>query len=146
MNISNKGIELIKQNEGCELEAYKCPVGVWTIGYGHTKGVKEGDEITPDQAESLLKSDLRKYEYAVIKQELPINQNQFDALVSFCYNVGPGNFYKSTLLKKAKIDVNDPEIKDEFMKWTKGRVKGVLTELPGLVVRRNQESDLYFSK
>lgn len=143
MKTSKNGIDLIKSFEGCELKAYKCPAGIWTIGYGHTSGVKEGMAITKEKAKELLEHDISiKYECYINAYSLKINQNQFDALVSFVYNVGPGNLYKSTLLKKIKINHNDPSIATEFMKWKRGGGK----VLPGLVKRRKAESELYFKK
>lgn len=140
MKTSDKGITLIKTFEGLVLTAYKCPAGIWTIGYGHTKDVKQGQTITASQAVEFLKQDLQVFEKAVNTQNLNLNQNQFDALVSFTYNVGSGNFQKSTLLKKAKLNVNDPTIANEFAKWNKGGGR----VLPGLVKRRESESKLYF--
>ena len=133
-------INSIATNEGLRLRAYKCPAGVWTIGYGHTSGVKPADVITKEQAFEFLKVDLKWAEDEVNKQLPDINQNQFDALVSFVFNVGVGNLRKSTLLKKAKADPNDKTISLEFAKWNKGGGK----VLPGLVRRRKEESDLYF--
>ena len=101
MKITNEGINLIKKFEGLRLEAYLCPAGVWTIGYGHTKGVKKGQVITQLEADNLLKEDLSSFEKGVtslIKSN--INQNQFDSLVSFAFNLGLSNLKSSTLLKK----------------------------------------------
>ena len=141
MKTSHKGIALIKEFEGLRLKAYKCPGGVWTIGYGHTAGVKPGMTITEEQAEQFLKEDLIVFERAVNNQNLSIDQNQFDALISLIYNIGIGNFQKSTLLRKARVNPNDNSIMDEFLKWvySKGRV------LPGLQRRRLAEMKLYFS-
>lgn len=141
MKTSPKGIALIKEFEGLRLKAYKCPGGVWTIGYGHTAGVKPGMTITEEQAEQFLKEDLIVFEKAVNNQNLSINQNQFDALISLIYNIGIGNFQKSTLLRKARVNPDDNSIMDEFLKWvySKGRV------LPGLQRRRLAEMKLYFS-
>ena len=141
MKTSHKGIALIKEFEGLRLKAYKCPGGVWTIGYGHTAGVRPEMVITEAQAEEFLKEDLFSCENAVNNQKLSINQNQFDALVSLIYNIGIGNFQKSTLLRKARVNPNDNSIMDEFLKWvySKGRV------LPGLQRRRLAEMKLYFS-
>lgn len=141
MKVSNKGIELIKQFEGCRLHAYLCPAGIPTIGYGHTQGVNIDDIITQSQADSLLKKDLEKYANFVNIYHLDINQNQFDALVSFVYNLGPGNFKKSTLLRKIKNSPNDETIRKEFMKWVRAGGK----VLEGLKKRRLAESNLYFS-
>ena len=141
MKTSHKGIALIKEFEGLRLKAYKCPGGVWTIGYGHTAGVRPEMVITEAQAEDFLREDLFSCENAVNNQKLSINQNQFDALVSLIYNIGIGNFQKSTLLRKARVNPNDNSIMDEFLKWvySKGRV------LPGLQRRRLREMKLYFS-
>ena len=141
MKTSPKGIALIKEFEGLRLKAYKCPGGVWTIGYGHTAGVKPGMVINESQAEEFLKEDLLVFEKAVNNQNLSINQNQFDALISFTYNVGTGNFSSSTLLRKIKVNPQDNSIMDEFLRWvySKGRV------LPGLQRRRLAEMKLYFS-
>jgi lysozyme len=143
MKTSQKGIDLLKAHEGLRLTAYKCSAGVWTVGYGHTgTDIKEGKTITLAEAERLLRLDVEWAERAV-NAELPaINQCQFDALVSFVFNVGVGAFAGSTLLKKAKVNVNDPAIRAEFAKWRNGGGK----VLPGLVKRRAAEADLYFSK
>jgi lysozyme len=142
MKVSNSGILLIKKHEGFRNKAYKCPAGVWTIGYGHTSGVREGMIITEAQGEAFLKQDILTAENEVSRQLKNIGQNQFDALVSFTYNVGTGNFRGSTLLKKIKINPNDSTIRGEFAKWNKGGG----TVLPGLTKRRNEEAELYFKK
>ena len=141
MKTSPKGITLIKEFEGLRLKAYKCPGGVWTIGYGHTAGVKPGMVITEAQAEEYLKADLIAFERYLNGLGLALNQNQFDALVSFIYNVGTGNFSNSTLLRKVRANPQDNSIMDEFLRWvySKGRV------LPGLQRRRLAEMKLYFS-
>jgi len=142
MKTSNKGIKLIKQHEGLRLEAYRCPGGVWTIGYGHTKGVKESDVITEGRAERLLREDLEWAEKVVSRECPDVNQNQFDALVSFVYNVGEAAFRRSTLLRCVKANPDNLNIRGEFARWTKG---GGST-LPGLVRRRREEAELYFTK
>ena len=141
MNTSPKGIALIKEFEGLRLKAYKCPGGVWTIGYGHTAGVKPGIVISEAQAEEYLKADLIAFERYLNGLGLALNQNQFDALVSFIYNVGTGNFSNSTLLRKVRANPQENSIMDEFLRWvySKGRV------LPGLQRRRLAEMKLYFS-
>ncbi len=139
MNISETGIELIKKFEGCVLKAYKCPAGVWTIGYGHTSKVIEGQVITQMQAEEFLKQDLKQFE-TVLKNlvKVEINQNQFDALVSFCYNLGTGNLKSSTLLKLLnKGDYN--EAAEQFDRWVYAGGK----KLSGLVRRRAAEKELF---
>lgn len=142
MQISKTGLELIKSFEGCGLVAYKCPAGVWTIGYGHTGGVKPGMEINQAQATVMLKRDMRSYEATVNKYvTVEINQNQFDALVSFTYNCGGNALRKSTLLKL----LNQGKIKeaaDQFDLWNRGGGK----VLPGLVRRRTAEKKLFLSQ
>lgn len=141
MRTSQRGINLIKQHEGLRLEAYRCPAGVFTIGYGHTAGVRRGDVIDERRAEQLLADDLKRFE-AVVNRECPgINQNQFDALVSFTFNLGETNLRKSTLLKCVKANPDGQNIYTEFLRWNKS--KGEV--LPGLIRRRKAEADLYFS-
>lgn len=146
--LSKQGLDLIKKYEGFRANPYKCPAGVPTIGYGATyypdgKRVKLTDApITEKQASEMLKAMVIPYEKAVDTFCVDtINQNQFDALVSFAYNVGTNALKNSTLLKKLNINANDPSIKDEFMKWTKAGGK----TLKGLVTRRTEESTIYFS-
>lgn len=141
MKTSPKGIALIKEFEGLRLKAYLCPGGVWTIGYGHTTDVKPGMVISEAPAEEYLKADLSAFERYLNGLGLALNQNQFDALVSFIYNVGTGNFSSSTLLRKIRVNPQDNSIMDEFLRWvySKGRV------LPGLQRRRLAEMKLYFS-
>ena len=134
-----KGIELIKSFEGCRLAAYKCPAGVLTIGYGHTSGVASGQTISQAQAEEYLRADLAKYESAVNEcVTVVINQNQFDALVSFAYNCGAGALKSSTLLKK--LNAGDYSgAASEFAKWNKASGK----VLAGLTKRRAAEAALF---
>lgn len=139
--ISNAGLKFIEKHEGKRLKAYLCPAGVWTIGIGHTRGVKEGDTITEEQAYELLRQDVRAAENAVNFENLKITQNQFDALVSFTFNMGVGAFKKSTLLKKIKANPKDATIASEFSKWINaGGAKSA-----GLINRRKEEINLYFS-
>lgn len=143
MSISNKGKNLIKEFEGLRLTAYQDSVGVWTIGYGHTGNVSKGQVITQAQADAFFDSDVQKFVNGVRSAvgNTQLTQGQFDALVSFSYNLGLGNLQKSTLLKKVKANPNDKSIRDEFLKWVKA---GGVT-LQGLVRRRTAEADLYFS-
>jgi len=141
------GIAMIKSFESFQSKPYLCPAKVPTIGYGATyyldgKKVTLADKpITETEASDLLTAMLDTYEKAVDSYCIDtINQNQFDALVSFAYNVGVGSLKSSTLLKKLNTNINDPSIKDEFMKWVEGNGK----TLPGLVKRRSAEADLYF--
>lgn len=144
MKISEGGLSILKRFEGLRLVAYRDAVGVWTIGYGHTSAagapaVYAGLTITAQRAEDILVADLRSYEAAVIANvKVPLNQNQYDALVSFTYNVGPGALKSSTLLKK--LNAGDyAGAAAEFAKWNKGGGK----VLAGLVSRRAAEAELF---
>lgn len=141
MKTSQKGISLIKGHEKLRLKAYRCPAGVLTIGYGHTKGVKEGDTITEQQAEQFLKEDLAEAEDAVLRTKVALNQNQFDALVSFVFNIGASKFNGSTLKKKLLKNASDKSISIEFSRWIYSKGE----KLNGLVKRREDEATLYFS-
>lgn len=134
-------MNLIKEFEGLRLQAYRCPAGIWTIGYGHTKDVKENDRIDQNRAEYLLTQDLKWAEDIVNRECDGINQNQFDALVSFVFNCGELNFKRSTLLKCVKANPFNVNIKDEFARWNKGGG----TVLAGLIRRRRAEANLYFN-
>jgi len=145
---SKKGIDLIKSYEGFSSKPYLCPANVVTIGYGTTRypnGVKitlKDAPITEAKALEYLMFDMMSFERNVDAYcRNDINQNQFDALVSFCYNVGPNSLKASTLLKKVNINPNDPSIANEFAKWNKGAGR----VLKGLVRRRKEEAQLYFS-
>ena len=152
--MTDKGLKLIMDFEGLPknkpLEAYWDSYGkVWTIGYGAThyldgSPVKKGDKLkSKDEAVELLKMMVKKYEddmYELVS--VPINYYQADALTSFCYNCGVGNFKKSTLLKKVNKNPSDPTIRNEFAKWNKSGGK----VLAGLTRRRKAEADLYFTK
>lgn len=150
--ISNNGIELIKRFEGFSSKPYPDPAtkGVpYTIGYGATfypngtKVAMTDKAITEQEGTDLLKSMLITFEQYVDSYCVDtLTQNQFDALVSFCYNVGPVNLKNSTLIKKVNKNPNDPTIKDEFLKWVKANGK----TLKGLVTRRTAEFELYFKK
>ena len=146
--LSQKGLELIKSFEGLSLKPYVCAGGINTIGYGNTyytngkKVTLQDKPITKEQAEELLKHSLSTYEKAVDSFcRDDISQNQFDALVCFCYNVGTGALQKSTLIKKVNANPKDATIADEFMNWNKANGRA----LAGLTRRRQAESILYFS-
>jgi len=142
MKISQTGLDLIKSFEGLELKAYQDVVGVWTVGFGSTgPHVKPGMVITAKQAEDLLREDVARFEACVSKQvTVPINQNQFDALVSFAFNLGCGNLASSTLLKKLNAkDYAGASL--EFPKWN--RAGGSV--LAGLTRRREAEKALFLS-
>ena len=144
MKTSDRGVALIKAHEGLRLTAYTDPVGVWTIGYGHTTAagppkVERGVKITEAGADAILRQDLAKFEkYVTDAVKVPLNQNEFDALVSWTFNLGPSNLRSSTLLRK--LNAGDRAgAADEFMKWTKAGGK----TLPGLVKRREAERALF---
>lgn len=148
MRISAVGLTLIKRYEGFSSKPYLCPAGIPTIGYGSTyyennQKVKLTDPpITEDWALELLLNNLVLYEKSVDSMVVSsINQNQFDALVSFCYNVGITNFRRSTLLKLVNNNPSDPKIGIQFGRWIRANGK----VLAGLVKRRKNEADLYFS-
>lgn len=142
MAVSERGVELVAKYEGWRLQAYKCPAGVWTIGYGHTAGVKPGDTLpSQEYAKKLLKEDLAKYAASVnncVKKGLiafPLTQNQFDALTSFCYNCGAGSLQKLVTGRSAA------EVADKLPAYNKGGGK----VLAGLVKRREEERALFLS-
>jgi lysozyme len=143
MHISDEGFDLIKHFEGCELEAYKCAAGVWTIGYGHTKDVQEGDEWSKEKAEFMLWDELEEeYEkYINDLVDVPLSQFQFDALVSWVYNLGPANLKSSTMLKKLNAGEYE-EVPSQMKKWNKANGK----VLEGLIRRRAAESLLFEGK
>lgn len=149
MRTSERGIELIKQFEGFSPTVYVCPAGKKTVGYGHVVRKNEtfDNPLTESEATQLLIEDLsRRYEPPVLAMvEVALSQNQFDALVSFVYNVGAANFESSTLLRKLNHD-DYTGAADEFLRWTKATVGGVKKELAGLVRRRNAERDLFLEQ
>ena len=140
MRTSQEGIELIKKFEGCELSPYVCSGGVLTIGYGHTgSDVAEGQEITQECAEQLLKEDLEKFENYVKDMVDPeLKQCQFDAWVAWTYNLGPTNLSTSTLLKRLNTNEFD-DVPYQMKRWNKAGGK----VLDGLVRRREAESLLF---
>lgn len=140
MKASARLINAIKGFEGFRGKAYRCPAGVWTVGYGHTKGVKAGTTITPYQAELLLREDLAQYENAVNGLGVACTQGQFDALVDFAYNCGTGNLLSSTLLKRIKTGGTEAQIRYEFSRWNKANGK----PLAGLTKRRLWEANRYY--
>ena len=142
MKCSQEGLELIKKFEGCKLKSYKCPAGVWTIGYGHTEDVKEGDIVSPQEADKLLRADVFKFEeYVADNVMVNLTQNQFDALVAWTFNLGVGNLRNSTMLKKLN-NTDYTSVPFEMKRWNKAGGK----TLDGLVRRRQAESLLFESK
>ena len=146
MNVSQRGIDLIKSFEGCKLTAYPDPGtggAPWTIGWGTTRGVRQGMTITQDEADLLLAEDVNTFAAAVNRLvKVPLNQNQFDALTSFAYNVGSSNLGSSTLLRL--LNEGDYEgAAGQFGRWVKGGDGGTL---PGLVRRRAAEKALFLEQ
>lgn len=141
MKASVDAYELIKQFEGLRLEAYLCPAGIWTIGYGHTSGVSPNSFITIQEADEYLHRDVAAIEMQLNKLNLSLRQCQWDAIVSFVFNVGIGNFKASTLLAKILINPDDNSIIDEFLRWVYANGK----VMRGLQKRRLTEMKLYFS-
>lgn len=147
MKTSDEGVRLIEKFEGFSPKMYMDPVGLPTIGFGTLLDTKEEQylktaTISRIEAEVLLRKELYPIEAALNKMvRVPINQNQFDALVSFCYNLGTGALKTSTLLQKINQNPADPDIAGEFAKWHHAGGK----DLPGLKARRLEESRLYFS-
>ena len=148
MQVGEKGLTIIKKYEqgpdgGVALVAYLCPAKVWTLGWGHTQGVKEGDTCTPEQAERWLREDCREAELAVLNAiHREMTQDQFDALVSLVYNIGKANFRTSTLVRMFNTG-NIIGAADQFMVWIKATVKGKLVVMEGLRTRRGEERDLF---
>ncbi|HLO49375.1 MAG TPA: lysozyme [Kamptonema sp.] len=141
--INEQGLALIKEFEGCQLEAYLCPAGVPTIGYGHTRSVAIGQVITEAKADALLREDLRDVEEAVNQLvTAPINDNQFSALTSFVFNVGSGAFGRSTMLSMLNANAQTDIVAAQFLRWNKANSE----ELPGLTRRRHAERALFLGK
>jgi len=147
MKTNKAGLELLKSFEGKKLAAYKCPAGIWTIGYGHTSAagapdVKAGMTITAEEADEILARDLGKFEEAVEKAiSVKVTENQFSAMVSLCYNIGPGAFAKSSVVRHHN-EGHHEQAAAAFLMWNKAGGK----ELPGLTRRREAEKKLYLVK
>ena len=150
--ISNEGIELIKRFEGLHkvgddglIHSYRCIAGKLTIGYGSCKGVKSGMKITHEEAEKRLRLDLQDAEDAIKRSvHVPLTQGQYDALVSFVFNLGTGNFRSSTLLKKLNQGLYG-EVPEQLCRWNKARVSGKLQVVNGLTRRRSAEAAIFAS-
>ena len=142
MKISQEGKELIKKFEGCKLESYRCSADVATIGFGHTRGVQDGDTCSQDEADQMLTEDLEEFEDHVNSLvQVKLTQNQFDALVAWTFNLGAGNLKSSTMLRVLNEGRHD-KVPSEMRRWNKaaGQV------LDGLVRRREAESRLWQKK
>jgi len=139
MKPSQECIDMVKHFEGFEDTAYLCPANVWTIGYGRTKNVREGDRITEPQAERDLQEELQEFGAQVLGVvDVSLLQNEFDALTSWTYNLGVGNLSSSTLLKKLNAGDKD-SVPSEMLRWNKAAGK----VLAGLTTRRQAEADLW---
>lgn len=141
MKISDKGIEFLIKEEGEVLTAYKCQAGVWTIGVGHTGDeVMPGLKITKEKSRELLKIDLKRFEDVVNKSiKYPIEQYQFDALVSLAFNIGVNAFANSTVVKRINAGADMKDVEEAWKMWRMGGGK----ILPVLVARRGREINLY---
>ena len=139
MKASQTLINAIKKFEACALTAYQDSVGVWTIGYGHTNGVKKGDKITQYQAEQFLKEDLAKFEAIANKVKGLSTQGRYDAVLDFIYNCGPANFNSSTLKKYIEGGKKTWECQEQFLRWVNAGGK----KLGGLVTRRIWEANRF---
>ena len=139
MKASQTLINAIKKFEACSLTAYQDSVGVWTIGYGHTNGVKKGDKITQYQAEQFLKEDLAKFEAIANKVKGLSTQGRYDAVLDFIYNCGLANFNSSTLKKYIEGGKKTWECQEQFLRWVNAGGK----KLGGLVTRRIWEANRF---
>jgi lysozyme len=145
--INDAGLNLIKSFEGCRLAAYQDVAGIWTIGYGHIRGVREGMTITEQQATQYLQEDLADTEGAVdwMTSAAPTTNNQYAAMVSLCFNIGSGNFKTSSVLR-FHLARDYPSAADAFLLWDKSNVDGQLVEVQGLLNRRRAERRLYLTE
>ena len=147
MKISEYAEEVLKEHEGLRLKAYRCPSGVLTIGYGHTKKVKPGDVISKDTAVIFFVEDVERVERQLDAENYSkhLSQGQYDAVIDFIFNLGWGKYRSSTLRKKLLCNVNDATIPNEFRRWVYGTdpKTGAKIKLPGLVKRREWEAQMY---
>ena len=151
--VSQQGADLVKMFEGLHklkddgmVHAYRCPAGKWTCGFGATKGVRSGVKWTKEYSEIRLMEDLEEHGKIVKKYvNVPLSQHQYNALVSFVFNLGGGAFRKSTLLSKLNKGLYD-EVPEQLMRWNKARVDGKLTPLRGLTRRRAAEAAIFSSE
>ena len=142
--IDDAGLALIKQFEGLRLDAYQDVAGIWTIGYGHTRGVFPGMTMTEAAADQALADDLQGAEAVVddATGDVATGDNQFSAMVALCFNIGSANFRASTVLRQHCAG-DFPDAADAFLMWNKTHVGGVLQEVAGLTNRRTAERALY---
>jgi len=139
MRTSKQGMDLIRQSEGLRLKAYLCPAGVPTIGYGHTKDVKMGMHITESTAEDFLIEDIAPIERILNAVGINFRQEQFDALVSWTFNLGQKNLINSTMMKRIMANASDEEITDQMVKW----VYAGKQQMEGLKTRRVKEANMF---
>ena len=139
MTTGRNGLQLIKDFEGLRLAAYKCPAGVWTIGYGHTKGVKQGQVIDQSKADDYLVEDIAPIERLLNDLRINFRQEQFDALVSWIFNLGASAFQRSTLYIRIGTNASDEEITDQMVKWVNAAGKPIV----GLKKRRIAEANMF---
>ena len=159
MNSSDKLVEFLIKKENCKLRQYNDIAGLLTIGIGHLITAEEKKSgtiynisyvngITVEQARYIKKLDLEKMEYFVnkyVNDNISLKQHEFDALVSLCFNIGPGSLKNSTLLRRLNSDHDRNLIANEFLKWNKARVNGVLRPVKGLTIRRNEERNIFLN-
>jgi len=148
MKTGERGLALIKEFEGCKLAAYQCPAGIWTIGIGSTH-YGDGTPVTKSRtlptekaAIALLAATIGQYEKAVNAVDAELTQNEFDALVCLCYNIGAGNFASSTLVKMLNAGEDKEEVAKQFVRWNKAGGK----VMAGLTRRRDAEAELFLSE
>jgi lysozyme len=145
-DINQAGLDLIKTFEGCKLDAYQDVRGIWTIGYGHIRGVGPGMHVSPQEAEAMLHDDVQGAVGAINNclGGTPATANQFSAMVSLCFNIGSGNFRQSSVLRD-HLGGNTQAAADAFLLWNKATINGVLTPVQGLTNRRTAERQLYLT-
>ena len=153
MKTSEHGLRFIQEQELLRLKAYLCSGGVWTIGYGHTGMVDgvligPGMIITNEKAKELFRNDIMLFERFLNKQTFAdrLTQNQYDALISFMFNVGVGHFQSSTMFRKLQSGESEESIVKEFGRWIYATINGKKAVLPGLVSRRDEEANMFLRK
>lgn len=145
MKINQAGIDLIRRHEKCVLRAYQDPRGIWTIGWGHTGSIEDGDFWDQDKCDQVLVDDLANFERAVASYvTAPLNENQFSALVCFVFNAGAGAFYRSSALQRLNQRDYEGACKALGL-YTKMRIKGTYVDSPELIRRRADEQSLFMA-
>jgi lysozyme len=145
-SINDVGLDLIKSCEGCRLTAYQDVAGIWTIGYGHIRGVQPGMTITDDQATAYLQQDLEGAEQFIVTatSSVQTTNNQYAAMVSLCFNIGSGNFQTSSVLR-CHLAKDTAAAANAFLLWDKAHVDGQPVIVKGLLARREKEKELYLA-